>query len=186
MKNSIGYLVLLFLTVTASIVLKQSSINAEPTIIPQQTYSISNPLATFSSPGSVSISGKFSAQDRNRDKSIDKTEIVDFNLKIEHNDLKVTCNLSELSDFKFSDFEEYIKRSSEIKKMTPSRERYDKIQRLKQLRRSLKLTCQRQGLRISLDSESNASNKLEIKTSNSSSAQQRQSFDFIIDLDLLK
>jgi hypothetical protein len=94
--------------------------------------------------------------------------------------------LSELSDFKFSDFEEYIKRSSEVKKMAPSRERYEEKQKIEQLRRSLKLTCQRQDLKISLDSESNTSNNLEIKINNSSSEQQRQSFNFLIDIEILK
>jgi hypothetical protein len=78
MKSSIGYLVFLSVTVAISIVLKQTSINAESINIPQQTYLISDPLATFSLPGSTSISGGFSAQDRNRDKSIDKNEIVDL------------------------------------------------------------------------------------------------------------
>jgi hypothetical protein len=179
MKNSFGYLLLAILTIAVSIVLTQTSITAKSITIPQQTYLISNQQITQP----LSILGRFSAQDKNQDKSIDKNEIVDFNLNVEYADLKATCNLSELSDFKFSDFEEYIKRSSEVKKMARSRAWYEENQKLKQLRRSLKLTCQRQGLKISLSSESNLSNNLEIKINNSSLEQQRQSFDFIIDIE---
>lgn len=187
MKSSLRYLVLLLLATTVSLVLKQTSINAEPTTIPQQTYLISNQQVTSSLPGSLSISGRFSAQDKNQDKLIGKNEIIDFTLDIDDGNSKVTCHLPTLSDFKFSDPDNYIQNSLKINQLRPnSRERYEKkAELIRTSTWSIQIVCNDRNTRISLNRYSDRSYKLEIIKNDLSSQSTETFYNLLLDVRLL-
>ncbi|MEA5618042.1 tetratricopeptide repeat protein [Cronbergia sp. UHCC 0137] len=68
------------------------------------------PFSISGASSSGPISGSFIIKDLNKDKIIDKSEVSDFNLSFNNQEMKISCGFSDLTKFELDDSQDHLRK----------------------------------------------------------------------------